>query len=89
METIETLQHRVSELERAVARLTTAYTELECMSVSQREAAQRLGINEKTIRRYRELGLIHPLPGTTRYGVGEIRRFAGLHLSMDNYDTAL
>lgn len=82
MEDLEMLLRRVSSLERAVGDLRDTVAGLDTMTVSQREAAERMGLNEKTIRRYREIGLITPVPGTTRYSLSEIRRFTNAH--MDN-----
>ena len=80
MEELEMLMRRVSTLERTVGALRDTVAGLDTMTVSQREAAERMGLNEKTIRRYREIGLITPVLGTTRYSLSEIRRFTNAHL---------
>lgn len=84
MDELEMLMRRVSTLERTVGALRDTVAGLDTMTVSQREAAERMGLNEKTIRRYREIGLIRPVPGTTRYSLSEIRRFTNAHMDNDN-----
>lgn len=79
MDELEMLLKKISQLESTIDALSQAMAGLDSMTVSQREAAERMGLNEKTIRRYRNIGLIRPVPGTTRYSLKEIRRFTNAH----------
>ena len=69
------LLRRVATLEIEMRQVKEMLRVFENKTFNQSEAARMLNISSNTLARYRRLGMITPIDGTTRYTWGEVQRF--------------
>lgn len=69
------LLRRVATLEIEMRQVKEMLRVFENKTFNQSEAARMLNISSNTLARYRRLGIITPIDGTTRYTWGEVKRF--------------